>query len=177
MATRRTRPTPGTEADKAPAAPAPRRKKAPAAASAAASKPARKRAASQPDADVPADSGAAAPTGLWRAGLKALDTVRQDVTRRHTNVIETLLGIAPQRPDGEGKPAPRSFPGLETLGLRKFEDVFDQRVAAALERLGVPTRDELSALRARLDEVLAQIERLQGGTPAARKRGGGGKSR
>ena len=174
MATRRTRPEPGTgtdkEAAKAPG-PAPRRKKASTPA-AAAPKPVRKRAAPRADATAPGDQDAPAPSGLWRAGLKALDTVRQDVTRRHTNVIETLLGIAPPRTGAEGKQATRGFPGLETLGLRKFEDVFDQRVAAALERLGVPTRDEMAALRAQLDEALAQIERLQSGTPAPRKRGG-----
>jgi hypothetical protein len=174
MATRRTRPEPGTgtekKAAKAPG-PAPRGKKA-SAPPAAAKKPARKRAVQRAEAMAPQDQSAPAPSGLWRAGLKALDTVRQDVTRRHTNVIETLLGIAPPRTDTEGKPATRGFPGLETLGLRKFEDVFDQRVATALERLGVPTRDEVAALRAQLDEALAQIERLQGGTPAPRKRGG-----
>jgi hypothetical protein len=172
MATRRTRPEPGTDkqAAKAPG-PAPRRKKA-STPPAAVTKPARKRAAPRADAAAPGDQDAPAPSGLWRAGLKALDTVRQDVTRRHTNVIETLLGIAPPRTDAEGKQATRGFPGLETLGLRKFEDVFDQRVAAALERLGVPTRDEVAALRAQLDEALARIERLQGGTAAPRKRGG-----
>lgn len=176
MATRRTRPEPGTGTDEATKAarPSPSKKKAPAPA-ASAKKPARKRAAPRADATTAPDDhqDAPAPTGLWRAGLKALDTVRQDVTRRHTNVIETLLGIAPPRTDTEGKPATRGFPGLETLGLRKFEDVFDQRVAAALERLGVPTRDDVAALRAQLDDALAQIERLQGGKPAARKRSGG----
>ncbi len=171
MATRRTRPAPGIGTDEATkaAGPSPRKKRA--SAPAAVKKPARKRAA--PRADAVPDNDAPAPTGLWRAGLKALDTVRQDVTRRHTNVIETLLGIAPPRTDTEGKPATRGFPGLETLGLRKFEDVFDQRVAAALERLGVPTRDEVAALRTQLDAALTQIERLQGGTPAPRKRSGG----
>lgn len=175
MATRRNRPEPGTVTDDATgkaASPVARKKKA-ATPAPAAKKPARQRAASPADAAPNDNQEAPAPTGLWRAGLKALDTVRQDVTRRHTNVIETLLGIAPPRADAEGKQAPRSFPGLETLGLRKFEDVFDQRVATALERLGVPTSDEMAALRAQLDEALAQIERLQGGTPPARKRSGG----
>ena len=52
------------------------------------------------------------------------------------------------------------MPGLDAFGLRKFEDVFDQRVAAALERLGMPTRDELQALHDKLDQVLAQLERI-----------------
>lgn len=175
MATRRTRPNPGpgTETAKA-AGPAPRKASTPVAGKKVPRKRTARPASAAPAPDA-AGNDAPASAGLWRAGLKALDTVRQDVTRRHTNVIETLLGIAPARPETEGKPAPRSFPGLEALGLRKFEDVFDQRVAAALERLGVPSRDEVETLRARLDEALAQLERLQGSTPAPRQSASGKK--
>lgn len=98
---------------------------------------------------------------FWRAGLRALDNVRHDVQRRQASVIETLLGIPPTAAAGAeprlGLPA---LPGLDAFGLRKFEDVFDQRVAAALERLGMPTREEMRALHDKLDRVLAQLERL-----------------
>lgn len=86
--------------------------------------------------------------GLLRAGLKALGTVRDDVAKRQANVIEGLLGI------GQGKPG---FPGLDGFGIRKFEDVFDQRVATALQRLGMPAAQEVQALR---DEVAALRERV-----------------
>jgi len=89
---------------------------------------------------------------LLRAGLKALDNVRNDVAKRQANVIEGLLGI------GQGK-----VPGLglDGFGIRKFEDVFDQRVATALQRLGMPGADEVQALRdevAQLRERVAQLE-------------------
>ena len=96
--------------------------------------------------------------GLLRAGLKALGNVRDDVARRQSNVIEGLLGI--QKSD-----TPRAFPGLDTFGIRKFEDVFDQRVATALQRLGMPTAEEVQALR---DEVKSLREQLAAsGAPAA----------
>lgn len=108
---------------------------------------------------VPAEEAAKA-EGFWRAGLRALDNVRNDVQRRQATVIETLLGIPP----AAGTEPPRlnlpGLPGLDTFGLRKFEDVFDQRVAAALERLGMPTREELQALHDKLDQVLVQLERI-----------------
>ncbi|WP_399683150.1 phasin family protein [Xenophilus sp.] len=123
-----------------------------------------------PAPQAPAERGegeAQQGASLWQAGLKALDTVRQDAARRHASVIESLLGIAPVRRVVEEAAAPHGvFPGLDPFGLRKFEDVFDQRVAAALERLGMPTRDELQALRAQLDAVLAQLERLGAAPPA-----------
>ena len=89
---------------------------------------------------------------LLRAGLKALDNVRHDVVKRQTHVIEGLLGV---RVIEELKA--RAFPGFDPLGFRKFEDVFDQRVATSLARLGVPSAQEVEALR---EEVRALREQL-----------------
>jgi hypothetical protein len=142
-----------TPAKKAPA-------KAPAARKAAAPRkaaPAAKKAA----ATVPGKA-----EGLLRAGLKALDNVRSDVAKRQANVIEGLLGIGQGKADTASAKAAltRGFPSLDSFGIRKFEDVFDQRVATALQRLGMPSTEEVQALRdevAHLRERLAQIEKSQ----------------
>ncbi|WP_308340356.1 phasin family protein [Variovorax sp. ZS18.2.2] len=102
--------------------------------------------------------------GLLRAGLKALDNVRNDVAKRQANVIEGLLGIGQGKTDaaaGAKAALTRGFPSLDSFGIRKFEDVFDQRVATALQRLGMPSAEEVQALReevAHLRERLAQLE-------------------
>ncbi len=96
--------------------------------------------------------------GLLRAGLKALGNVRDDVVKRQHNVIEGLLGIHHKTDP------PRTFPGLDAFGIRKFEDVFDQRVATALQRLGMPTAEEIRSLR---DEVMQLREQLANGSVAA----------
>ena len=99
---------------------------------------------------------------LWKAGLKALNNVRHDVERHHAGVVDSLLGFSPARWSDDKADAPRAgFAGLDAFGLRKFEDVFDQRVGGALERLGMPTREELVALREQLDQVLVQMQRLE----------------
>ncbi len=98
------------------------------------------------------------PEALLRAGLKALGNVRDDVVKHHTNVIERLLGI--QRPDSgidKPLPPPLGFGALDSFGLRKFEDVFDQRVAAALQRLGWPSAEELQALRDEVQQLRSQL--------------------
>lgn len=142
------------QASSVPPAPAPRARKTPRSASAAAAKPAAAGAApGTADKTDKADS-------LWRAGLRAIDNVRHDVQRRQANVIETLLGIG-AAPGVDPRLGLHGLPGLDAFGLRKFEDVFDQRVAAALERLGMPTRAELQALHDKLDRVLAQLDRLE----------------
>ncbi len=127
---------------------------------------ARKAAAVKKTAAVPATKKGA--EGLLRAGLKALGNVRDDVARRQSHVIEGLLGI---HKTGKAD-APRTFPGLDTFGIRKFEDVFDQRVATALQRLDMPTASEVQALRDEVEQLRAQLALLQAPvrTPAATRR-------
>jgi len=142
-------------------------KKAPAARKKAASAAAPRKAA--PAAKKPAAPGKA--EGLLRAGLKALDNVRNDVAKRQANVIEGLLGIGQGKAGAAGAKAAltRGFPSLDSFGIRKFEDVFDQRVATALERLGMPSAEEVQALRAEvvlLRERLAQFESNAGPGPS-----------
>jgi len=145
----------------APAKKASAAKKAPAARKTAAA--AKKKSAAAPKPRPAEKTGGA--EGLLRAGLKALGNVRDDVAKRQANVIEGLLGIGQGKFDattGAAKaPLTRGFPSLDSFGLRKFEDVFDQRVATALERLGMPSAQEVQALRAevaQLRERLAQLD-------------------
>jgi Poly(hydroxyalcanoate) granule associated protein (phasin) len=103
---------------------------------------------------------------LIRAGLQALDKARQDVAQRQSRVFEAILGLEPAQGLGarEGTAAKLA---AEAFGLRKFEAVFDQRVAHALERMGVPSADALKAL---VDEVAALKEEVRSLKAAARRR-------
>ncbi|KQX89268.1 poly granule associated family protein [Variovorax sp. Root473] len=139
---------------------------------------AKKKAAPRKAAPADTAAGRNKAEALLRAGLKALDNVRNDVAKRQANVIEGLLGIGQGKADAAGAKAAltRGFPGLDTFGIRKFEDVFDQRVATALQRLGMPSADEVQALRdevAQLRERLAKLEKPSG--PRASTSGSGGK--
>ena len=109
---------------------------------------------------VPAAKGPGAP-GLLRAGLKALGNVRDDVVKRQSNVIESLLGIKSSAGE-EGVAPTRGFPGLD-IGIRKFEEVFDQRVATALQRLGMPSAQEIRELREQMKLLLEHVERIESG--------------
>lgn len=105
--------------------------------------------AAAPPADAKAD-GKGKGEALLRAGLKALGEARE----RQTRVVETLLGI----PSGGKLPAAKktALDSLgDSLGFRKLEDVFDQRIAAALERLGIPSAEEFAALREEVVQLRA----------------------
>lgn len=138
----------------------------PSAATPAAKKP-RRRAAPAPVAE-PATGGA---KGLLRAGLKALNEVRDDVITRQGRVFEALLGL-----DTSKAPSGRSARDWRLLnpvqpdaaGMEKFEEIFDQRVARSLERLGMPSPQALAALVQQLEAINAHLARIE--TPAPRKR-------
>lgn len=128
----------------------------------------RRRAAS---AVRPADevSAGTPKPNLIRAGLQALDKARQDVAERQSRVFEAILGLEPaQGLSGlVGREGGAAKVAAEAFGLRKFEAVFDQRVAHALERMGVPTADALNAL---VDEVAALKEEVRSLKAATRRR-------
>jgi len=133
--------------------------KAPAAAKRGAS---RKRAAS-------VEASPTTKPNLLRAGLQALDKARNDVAERQSRVFEAILGFEPaQGLSGlVGREGAAAKVAAEALGLRKFEAVFDQRVAHALDRMGVPSAEILTAL---IDEVAALKEEVRSLKAAARRR-------
>lgn len=131
--------------------------------STAAKAPAKRRteAAGAAPAAVVKDQGKG--EALLRAGLKALDDARV----RQTRVVETLLGI----PAGVSAIAPKTaLDSLgNSLGFRKLEDVFDQRIAAALERLGIPSAEEFAALREQVRVLTEQRDKAAQAPPIRRK--------
>jgi hypothetical protein len=108
--------------------------------------------AAEPVAEATQPPIETAKPNLLRAGLQALDKARQDVAERQSRVFEAILGFEPAQGLAARENAAAKL-AAEAFGLRKFEAVFDQRVAHALERMGVPSADALKAL---VDEVAAQ---------------------
>ena len=117
--------------------------------------------------DEPMPDAAVEPArpSLIRAGLQALDKARQDVAERQSRVFEAILGFEPAQGLAAREGAAAKL-AAEAFGLRKFEAVFDQRVAHALERMGIPSAEALQAL---VDEVAALKEEVRS-LKAARRR-------
>lgn len=129
-----------------------------------AGRPARKSAAAAPAA-APPQGGA---KGLLRAGLKALNDARDEVVTRQSRVFEALLGIDTSRASGDR--SAREWKLLNTgesdaAGMQKFEEIFDQRVARSLERLGVPSPQALSALCRQLEAINEHLQRIAPSAP------------
>lgn len=111
------------------------------------------RAAQAPRRD--AASGQAAPKtpeDMLRAGLKAFR-------------LDRFMGWMP--PAAEKAAHGLALPGLDPFGFRKFEDVFDQRVAGALAHLGWPDARALQAMQAEIEALRAEVDRLRQSHAAA----------
>jgi hypothetical protein len=119
---------------------------------------------------VAGDAAEAVKPNLLRAGLKALGNVRDDVVQHQSRVFESILGIDPAK--GWSGLVKRDNPvtkaAEEAFGLRKFEAVFDQRVASALERMGMPSIAQLQALTDEVAALKAEVHRMKAGTQRKR---------
>ena len=121
-------------------------------------------ASDMPDAPQAQPGG---PQALLRAGLQALEKARTDAAKRQASMLEGLLGMGR---GGAEAAAARTFPGLDSFGIRKFEEVFDQRVAGALQRLGLPDAQALLALQDELQQLRDEVQALRRDGAAAGKK-------
>ena len=108
----------------------------------------------------PPANKALARAGRLVAELQALGKAHGEVAKQHSRIFQALLGIdAP----AEKRPPPFKLP--------TFEDLFDERVARSLDRLGtMQTLADLRAQLAALDERLRQVERRLGKRAPGAKR-------
>ncbi|MHA7600592.1 phasin family protein [Alicycliphilus sp. T452] len=109
---------------------------------------------------------------IWLAGLGAFAKAQEEGGK----VFEALVreGQALQRKTQSaaeehlGEAAQRMGHLASDLGERaagqwdRLEGIFEQRVAKALQRLGMPTAQDMQALQERVDALEAELRRLQG---------------
>ncbi|MEN5045013.1 MULTISPECIES: phasin family protein [Pseudomonas] len=110
---------------------------------------------------------------IWLAGLGAYTKVGQEgsdyfqelikagqtVEKKGKRVVTEKLEAANAEID-EAKDEVSSFKGRVEVQLDKVEKAFDSRVASALNRIGIPSKHDVEALSAKLDELTALLERV-----------------
>jgi poly(hydroxyalkanoate) granule-associated protein len=118
---------------------------------------------------------------IWLAGLGAFAKMQQEgskafealvkdgagMQKKTQQAAEETLAQAQQRMAGFA-----SEFGTKAAGQwGKLENIFEERVARALEKLGVPSAAEVAALQARVEALEAQLKQradAREGAPAAR---------
>jgi len=116
---------------------------------------------------------------IWLAGLGAFSKAQEEGSK----VFETLVkeGLSIQRKtqsaaeekisEASSKMADMATDLQSRAGQRwdKLENIFEDRVAKALNKLGVPSAREVDALVARIDELSQQVQEMSARPAAARK--------
>ncbi|MGZ7458258.1 phasin family protein [Pseudomonas sp. Ma2-10] len=110
---------------------------------------------------------------IWLAGLGAYTKVGQEgseyvqelikagqiVEKQGKKVVAEKLEAANAEID-DAKSEVNTFKGKVELQLDKVEKAFDSRVASTLNRIGIPSKHDVEALSAKLDELTALLERV-----------------
>lgn len=114
---------------------------------------------------------------IWLAGLGAWGKTRDEGVKVFNALVKEGKGIESHTRKLAGarvgivtsqmSKAASGAQARATATWDKLEHVFEQRVARALHRLGVPTSKEIEALTRRVESLTASVEKL-GGAPARR---------
>ncbi|MDP3709527.1 MAG: phasin family protein [Polaromonas sp.] len=116
---------------------------------------------------------------IWLAGLGAFSKAQQEggkvfealvkegltIQRKTQSVAEEKISDATQKMTHMASDI-QSRAGYQ---WDKLENIFEERVAKALNKLGVPSARDVEALVARMDELNKNMEALSPKAPAARK--------
>jgi poly(hydroxyalkanoate) granule-associated protein len=108
---------------------------------------------------------------IWLAGLGAFAKMQQEgskafealvkdgagMQKKTQQAAEETLGQAQQRMAGFAS----EFGSKAAGQWGKLENIFEERVARALEKLGTPTAADMAALQARVDALEAQLKKKQ----------------
>lgn len=117
---------------------------------------------------------------IWLAGLGAWGKTREEGMKVFDALVKEGRGIEARTRKlagtrvgamtGQVGKAASDAQAKATATWDKLEHVFEQRVARALHRLGVPTKHEIQKLTERVEALTESVQNL--GSPPAKKRSG-----
>lgn len=115
---------------------------------------------------------------LWNAGVGAITKAQEESNRVLENLVkeghdmqERTVKFADQKVGevtGKVSKLAGSVSSKATQQWDKLEQVFEERVARALGRLGVPTNKDVQQLSERIDQLSSVIQELTGKKPEAK---------
>ena len=130
------------------------------------------------DDDKPADRIKDSAQQIWLAGLGAFAKMQQEGSKAFEALVKDGAGVQKKTQQAAEETLAQAqarmagfaseFGTKAAGGWGKLENIFEDRVARALEKLGVPSADEVAALRARVEALEAQLKR-QASAAAPRK--------
>lgn len=113
---------------------------------------------------------------IFLAGLGAMAMAEEEGSKFFKNLVEKGEGYetrGKKRWDGvkeQVEEARTKAKGRAESTFEKVEDTFDDAVARATRRLGIPSRDEIAMLTKRVEELTKVVEDLRPATKTSAKK-------
>jgi poly(hydroxyalkanoate) granule-associated protein len=116
---------------------------------------------------------------IWLAGLGAFAKMQQEGSKAFEALVKDGVGVQKKTQQAAEETLAQAqarmagfaseFGTKAAGGWGKLETIFEDRVARALEKLGMPSAHEVAALQARVEALEAQLQRKGASTHPVRK--------
>ncbi len=93
---------------------------------------------------------------IWLAGLGALSAAQEEGSKVFDRLVERGKDVETKTKDQTEKVRDKAEAAWSNVG-----DKIDEKLTSALNRLGVPTRDEIRNLTQKIEELNAKVEQLK----------------
>lgn len=100
---------------------------------------------------------------IWLAGLGALATAEDQGTKVFQNLVEKgeEFEARSEKQFSKVKSKVKTATDKAEAQWSKIEGAIDDKVSAAVQRLGIPSRDEVRTLTRRVEELTKKVEQLK----------------
>ncbi|MGJ7511773.1 phasin family protein [Variovorax sp. GT1P44] len=115
---------------------------------------------------------------IWLAGLGAFAKMQQEGSKAFEALVKDGVGVQKKTQQAAEETLAQAqarmagfaseFGTKAAGGWGKLENIFEDRVARALEKLGMPSAQEVAALQARVEALEAQLKRKDAADAPAR---------
>ncbi len=131
----------------------------------------------QPEADAPLSSSVKdSAQQIWQAGLGAFTRAQAEGSKAFEALVKEGVNIQRKTQSVAEERIAEATTKMSTMAnditskatgqWDKLETIFEDRVAKALNKLGVPSAKDVNALIARIDELSLAVQKLSGKAPA-----------
>ena len=116
---------------------------------------------------------------IWQAGLAAFTRAQAEGSKAFESLVKEGVGIQRKTTSAAEEKIAEATSKMSSMAndisskasgqWDKLENIFEERVAKALNKLGVPSAKDVKALIARIDELSAAVQKLSPKSGAASK--------
>ena len=117
---------------------------------------------------------------IWQAGLGAFGKAQAEGTKAFEALVKEGMSIQRKTQSAAEEKISEATSKMTNMATDisakasgqwdKLESIFEDRVAKALNKLGVPSAKDISALIARIDDLNSNVQKLSAKAPAAARK-------